>query len=136
MILAAAIMKPMLIEFHYHPVAPWIMAIGVVLVIIYRIINPLKGSDKKNNTAADAVVFSSLAYCFAVYLLYNNDSRWVVTLIAAIIDLVVIFRFRLPNNNNNAKVSSFFSFSSCRFIGCKSDDYQKAKTKLRIQINC
>ena len=42
MILAAAIMKPMLIEFHYHPVAPWIMAIGVVLVIIYRIINPLK----------------------------------------------------------------------------------------------
>lgn len=94
MILAAAIMKPMLIEFRYHPVAPWIMAIGVVLVIIYRIINPLKGSDKKRITRLQMqLFFSSLAYCFSVYLLYNNDSRWVVTLlIAAIIDLVVIFR--------------------------------------------
>ena len=37
-------------------------------------------------------------------------------------------------NNNNAKVSSFFRFFLSFHNGCKSDDYQKAKTKLRIQI--
>ena len=38
-------------------------------------------------------LFLVLRLLLAVYLLYNNDSRWVVTLlIAAIIDLVVIFR--------------------------------------------
>lgn len=95
LILIAAIIQPMQIRISdWLPIAPALHILGALMVTIQRILQPIECDDKSREARFRfQLAVSSLLYFLSAYLMYGFDKRWVITLlIAAVIDLVVIFR--------------------------------------------
>lgn len=70
------------------------MAIGALLLAIFRIIVPLECYDA-NRTRRFRLqqLIGTLALFFAAYFMYFNDRRWILAVLtAALIDIIIAFR--------------------------------------------
>lgn len=97
-ILVAAIIFPNHLKVSNLPVAVIIMAIGALLLSIYRILCPIEGDDAARIRRLHFQQFiSSLLFFATAYLMYMNDRRWILALLmGAVID--IILTFRTPKN--------------------------------------
>lgn len=70
------------------------LGLGSLLLIAYRVLNPLQGDDAARIKRLEfQIVISSILYLTATYFMFNRDRNWVVCLLlAAVIDIIVAFR--------------------------------------------
>lgn len=93
-IFAAALIYPSGIMVCGFPAAVLSIGLGSILLIAFRILNPLEGDDAARIKRLEfQVVISSIFYLVATYFMYNKERNWVVCLlVAALIDIIVAFR--------------------------------------------
>jgi hypothetical protein len=76
-----------------YALAPFIFSLGVLGVVIGRYLQPIKGDDFRMKRLRIQQLFSTCFLVLSAYLMFIEDSRWVLPLlIAAVIDLVISFR--------------------------------------------
>ena len=80
-------------------IAPFVFSLGVVGVLIGRYMQqPIKGEDFRVKRLRFQQIIGSCLLVASAYLMFIEDKRWVVALlIAAVIDLIIIYR--MPKGN-------------------------------------
>ena len=79
-------------------IAPFVFSLGVVGVLIGRYMQPIKGEDFRVKRLRFQQLIGSCLLVASAYLMFIEDKRWVVALlIAAVIDLIIIYR--MPKEN-------------------------------------
>lgn len=63
-------------------IAPWIMAISVIVFSIITIMNPYPGKSIRGKRLFNFQIFSCLLMIASTYLMYKQHSEWVLVMIA------------------------------------------------------
>jgi hypothetical protein len=93
LVLIGAILPIFQIRLNDILIAPFVFSLGVVGVLIGKYMQPIQGDDSRMKRFRFQQFIVSCLFVASAYLMFTEDKRWVLTLlIAAIIDLVILFR--------------------------------------------
>ena len=97
LVLMGAILPIFQIRMNDMLIAPFIFSLGVAGVLIGRYMQPVQGDDFRMKRLRFQQFISSCLLIVSAYLMFTEDQKWALTLlVAAIIDLVVLYR--MPNS--------------------------------------
>jgi len=93
LVLIGAILPIFQIRLNDILIAPFIFSLGVVGVLTGRYMQPLQGDDFRIKRLRFQQFIGSCLFVASAVLMFIEDKRWVLTLlIAAVIDLVILYR--------------------------------------------
>ena len=100
LVLIGVIMHSFPLRIEGHLIALYLFSAGALGVIIGRLTNFSK-SDFRVRRLYFQQFISTCLLVFSAYLLFKEDDKWIITLlIAAVIDLIVIFRMPKEEEKN------------------------------------
>ena len=93
MVLTGAILPIFQIRLNDMLIAPFVFSLGVAGILIGRYRQPIQGDDFRVKRLRFQQFISSCLFVASAYFMFTEDKKWVVTLlVAAVIDLVILFR--------------------------------------------
>ncbi len=93
LVLTGAVLPIFQIRLNDILIAPFIFSLGVAGVLAGRYMQPIKGEDFRIKRLRSQQFIGSCLLVGSAYLMFIGDKRWVVALlVAAVIDLVVLYR--------------------------------------------